>query len=193
MVKAKPESQHEEQKIEHFKMLHQDIREEIKLRIHQRDTYSIQMTLALGTLVGIAATSVIQSTAVNNLAYRALIAAPLIAIYYTALILYSYRIHRLLSKYLREVIESELARLSFVSIGVEWENWYLKNAVPGIRRSFFLGSLWIITISSPLYVAFSELLQSHITWHELLFAPLGIVSIIYLVSTIFLTISFWKG
>lgn len=192
MAKTKIETQ-EERALEHFKSLRQDIRDEMKYRIQQRDNYSIQMTLALGTLVGVAATSVatqIQSakvTSIINLAYRALIAAPLIAIYYTTLILYSYRIHRLLSKYLREVIEPELARLSNISIDVEWENWYTKNAVPGIRRSFFLGSLWIITILSPLYVGFSE------QWQGTFLLPLGIISFLYLVVAIWITRSFWNG
>ncbi len=193
MAKPKIDSQKTERSLQHFQSLRQDIREEMKYRIQQRDTYSIQMTLALGTLVGVAATSVAtqtQSTSVAsivNLAYRAIIAAPLIAIYYTTLILYSYRVHRLLSKYLREVIEPELARLSNVSIDVEWENWYTKNAVPGIRKSFFLSSLWLITILSPLYVAFSE------QWQGTFLLPLGIVSFLYLLVAIWITRTFWNN
>ncbi len=193
MKETKVEAQNAERALEHYKSIRQDIREEIKYRIQQRDTYSIQMTLALGTLVGVAATSVatqINSTNVTsiiNLAYRALIAAPLISIYYTILILYSYRVHRLLSQYLREVIEPELARLCSVPIEVEWEKWYSKNAVPGIRRSFFLGSLWAITILSPLYVAFSE------QWQGTFMLPLGIISALYLLVVIWITLTFWKG
>jgi hypothetical protein len=193
MAKTKSKPENEERALEHFESLRQDIRGEMKFRMQQRDTYSIQMTLALGTLVGVAATSIatqIQSTNVTsivNLAYRALIAAPLISIYYTTLILFSYRIHRLLSKYLREVIEPELSRLCALPIDVEWENWYIKNAVPGIRRSFFFGSLWAITILSPLYVAFSE------QWQGAFLLPLGFISALYVVAAIWVTRSFWNG
>ncbi|MBI5294908.1 MAG: hypothetical protein HY869_05490 [Chloroflexi bacterium] len=193
MTKPKVDLQKTERSSQHFQALRQDIREEMKYRIQQRDAYSIQMTLALGALVGVAATSVAtqtQSTNVTsiiNLAYRALIAAPLISIYYTTLILYSYRIHRLLSKYLRDVIEPELSRLYEVPIDVEWENWYSKNAVPGIRRSFFLGSLWATCILSPLYVGFSE------QWQGSFLLPLGIISALYLFVAIWVTRSFWNG
>lgn len=179
--------------IQHLQSLRQDIREEIKYRIQQRDAYSIQMTIALGALVGIAATSIAAQTQSNNTAsitnsvYRVLIAAPLISIYFTTLILYSYRIHRLLSKYLREVIEPELSRYYKVPINIEWENWYAKNAVPGIRRSFFLGSLWTICILSPLYVASSE------GWKGTFLLPLGIITIIYFIVVIWITKSFWNG
>lgn len=193
MPKPKNNLQYKEYSLKHFQNLRQDIREEMKYRIQQRDTYSIQMTLALGTLVGVAATSVATQnpsasvTSILNLAYRALIAAPLISIYYTTLILYSYRIHRLLSKYLREVIEPELSRLYESPIDVEWENWYAKNAVPGIRRSFFLGSLWVVCILSPIYIAFSE------QWQGDFLLPLGIVSALYLFTATWITRSFWNG
>lgn len=182
-----------EQTIQHFQSLRQDIREEMKYRIQQRDTYSIQMTVALGALVGIAATSIAvqaqsnSATSIVNLVYRVLVAAPLISIYFTTLILYSYRIHRLLSKYLREVIEPELSRLCGVPLEIEWENWYTKNAVPGIRKSFFLGSLWTICILSPLYVAFSEGLQGTFL------LPLGIITLIYFAVAIWITKTFWNG
>ena len=193
-IKASSKSRKNKQMaLQHFQQLHQDIREEIKQRIQQRDTYSIQMTLALATIVGVAATATTTQPQANGaisivgFAYRALIAAPLVAIYYTTLILYSYRIHRLLAKYLKDIIEPELAQLCGISLEMEWESWYGRHAVPGIRRSFFLGSLWILCIISPLYVAFSE------RWQGNFMLPLEIISILYLVATIWITKNFWNG
>lgn len=40
---------------------------------------------------------------------KVLIAAPLVSIYFTTLVLYSYRIHRILSRYWRDVIADKLA------------------------------------------------------------------------------------
>src|SRR5574339_683183 len=98
MPKPRVDPTSRDRSLQHYQTLRQDIREEMKHRIQQRDAYSIQMTLALGTLVGVAATSVatqtqsMNVTSIVNLAYRSIIAAPLISIYYTTLILYSYRI-----------------------------------------------------------------------------------------------------
>ena len=183
MDKPSVDRQKTERTLQHFQLLRQDIREEMKYRMQQRDNYSIQMIIALGTLVGIAATSITTQIQSN----RALIAAPLISIYYTILILYSYRVHRLLSKYLREMIEPELSIRCDISIDFEWENWYIKNAVPGIRKSFFLGSLWVTCILSPLYIAFSE------QWQGSFLLPLAIVSALYLFVAIWITKSFWNG
>jgi hypothetical protein len=195
MEKSKSRSRPFENKeltLQHVQHLHEDIRQEIKQRIQQRDAYSIQMTLALATIVSVtaAATAPVQkandATSIVSFAYRALIAAPLVSIYYTTLILYSYRVHHLLSRYIKDVIEPELARLSGVSLDIEWESWYNRHALPGIRKSFFLGSLWILCIISPLYIAFSE------RWQGGFMVPLGIIATIYLVVTIWITKNFWK-
>lgn len=182
--------------IQHIQALREDVRQEVKLRIQQRDTYSIQMTIALGTIMGLATTATATlklsetggESSILSFAYRAMIVAPLIAIYYTTLILYSYRIHKLLAKYLREVIEPEIARLCRINVDLEWESWYSKNAVPGIRKTFFLGSLWIVTILSPLYVAFNEG-----AWDAEFMTPLGIITAVYLVAVVWITNHFWKG
>ncbi|MBN2003157.1 MAG: hypothetical protein JXA21_07340 [Anaerolineae bacterium] len=166
--------------IEHLEKLREDARGEIKQRISQRDQYSVQQTVALAALVGIAATDAFP------FAYRVILAAPLISIYFTTLILYSYRIHKMISGYLQKEIEPELAKLCGTSIEREWERFYCANAVPGIRRPFFIGSLWIVCLVSPLYVGFIG------NWQAEFFLPLIVLSAIYLLVASWLTITFWR-
>ena len=185
--------------IEHLEILRKDVRDEMKQRIKQRDRYSIQLTIALAALVGIAATATatatqtdvtqISETSIVSFAHRVLLAAPLIAIYFTALVLYSYRIHKIIAGYLREEIEPELAQLCGTSEKKEWETYYLDHAgeVAGIRRSFFIISLWVVTVASPLYVGFAE------NWQGRFILPLIILSAVYLLVTVWITVAFWKN
>ncbi len=131
--------------MQHWESLRTDARDEIKRRIQQRDQYSMQLTVALGAVV-IAAFSA-KGT------HWLFLLAPLIASYYTALILYSYRIHDVLAKYLREEIEPELANTCGLPVQKEWESWYLASSLRvGVRRSFFLWEMWIVTLLSTAFV-----------------------------------------
>lgn len=134
--------------IDHLEKLRQDIRDEIKRRIEQRDKYSIQLSIALGAIVAVA----FSATGFR----KVLIAAPLVSVYFTVLILYSYRIHKVATAYLRDVIEPELAQRYGISHDIEWETYYNKKEVPGIRRSFFIVSLWVVTFFSLLYLWLAE-------------------------------------
>ena len=117
-----------------------DVRDEIKRRIDQRDKYSVQLTIILSAIVGVAFSAKGRE--------GVLLAAPIASIYFTALILYSYRIHDLLARYLRQVIEPRLANLANVPMEIEWEQYYRGQDMPGIRRRFFLVALWGVTILS---------------------------------------------
>jgi hypothetical protein len=77
-----------------------------------------------------------------------LVAAPLASIYFTVLILYSYRVHRLIAKFLREVIEPRLAEGVGSDPALEWETYSEANAIPGIRKGFFMAALWVVTLAS---------------------------------------------
>jgi hypothetical protein len=87
---------------------------------------------------------------------RVLLAAPLVAIYFTVLVSYSYRVHGVLATYLRETIEPQLASVVGSPIDLELETYYARHAVPGIRKTFFLVALWIVTVSSLAYLFLSE-------------------------------------
>jgi len=123
--------------------LRADARDEIKRRIEQRDKYSNQLTIALGALFAVA----LAEPGFD----RILLAAPLISIYFTVLILYSYRIHDVLAGYVTR-LETELADASGVSVDLEWEHYYAKHAVRGIRRTFFLVALWVVSLLVLLYL-----------------------------------------
>lgn len=161
----------------HFEALRQDARDEIKRRIEQRDRYSIQLSIALAALLAVS---------FSTPGLRAvLIAAPLVSIYFTVLILYSYRVHHVLAKYLREQIEPELARVYGTPVDKEWENYYTKHAVPGIRRQFFLAALWVVSVLSLIYLWFAEL-------DKLGSTVLGVATGVYGLADIMITI-FLRG
>ncbi len=169
----------EEKAIAHLEAIRQDIRDEIKRRIEQRDKYSIQLTIALGAIVAVS----LSATGLG----KVLIAAPLVSIYFTVLILYSYRIHRLLAVYLREKIEPELARLCGTSPTIEWETYYAAHAVPGIRRTFFLGALWVVCIASLAYLWMAESGQAEFRM------ALIVATTIYILASIAITVIFRRS
>ena len=165
--------------IAHLEALRQDVRDEVKRRIEQRDHYSIQMTIALGAIVAV-------SFSPKGFG-RALIAAPLVSIYFTVLILYSYRIHRLIATYLRETVEPELARLCGTSPDLECETYCRRHSLPGIRRPFFLIALWVLCAGSLAYLWLAER-----GGHEFTIA-LSFLSAVYLAAAAWITAAFWKG
>jgi hypothetical protein len=156
----------------HIEALRSDIREEIRKRIEQRDRYAMQMIVALGAIIAIA----FSRTEMN----RVLIVAPLVTIYFTVLILYSYHLHRLLARYLREEIEPRLADICGTPLEVEWEVYYRKHAVPGIRQSFFLWVTWIVCTLVPFYLMVSEWISSTPVFR----VALIILSATYLIAAI---------
>jgi hypothetical protein len=134
----------EDRAFAHLEAIKQDMRDEIKRRIQQRDQYSMQLTITLGVL---AAVSFSQYGSP-----KFLIVAPLISIYFTYLILSSYRIHRLIVSYLRKDIEPDLANLCHFPPEKEWEVSYNKQQETGYRRLIFVIQLWVISASSLLYL-----------------------------------------
>lgn len=132
----------------HIEVLRADVRGEIKQRIEQRDRYSVQLTLSMGAIVAFA---------FSKDGFRmALVAAPLVSIYFTVLILYSYRIHTVLAHYMRDQIEPAIAKAAGTDLNMELETWYGSRAVPGIRRSFFVATLWAITGLTMAYLLLAE-------------------------------------
>jgi len=164
--------------IQHLEALRKDARDEIKRRIEQRDKYSIQLTIALASIVAVS----FYRTGFG----KVLIVAPLVSIYFTWLILYSYIIHTVLAFYLRSKIEPELARLCGTSPDLEWETFYKTLYVPGIRRKFFLITLWVVSAASLLYLWLVERKEA---WF---ISVLWVVTIIYILTIIVISITFKK-
>ena len=167
--------------IAHLESIRHDIRDEIKRRIEQRDKYSIQLTIALGAIVALS---------FSTTGFRiAIVAAPLVSIYFTVLILYSYRIHRILAHYLRDNIEPTLARLCGTPPEIEWETYYAAHAVPGIRRRFFLFALWVVSLGSAGYLWIAGREQSDFE----LRVALVVASVIYILVAAVVTRAFWEN
>lgn len=167
--------------IEHLESLKDDIRDEIKRRIEQRDKYSLQLVISLATILAVFSVSNIGQT---NIDFRkVIIVAPLISIYFSVLILYSYRIHYILTKYLREKIEPKLAELHKISRDYEWENFYRIYSVPGIRKIFFL--------LMPLLISAFSLLYLWLIYHSELWPWLIFITLVYSSFIIYILYEFW--
>ncbi|MBI4285903.1 MAG: hypothetical protein HY670_08430 [Chloroflexi bacterium] len=165
----------EERAMAHFETLRQDMRDEVKRRIEQRDKYSIQLSIALAALIAVSFSRPGLRTV--------LIAAPLVSIYFTVLILYSYRVHHVLAKYLLEEIEPELAHLCGITVSKEWENYYQTQKIPGIRKRFFLAALWVVSALSLVYLWLAE--RNQLGWPLLLVA-----SVVYVGADVWITCHF---
>lgn len=136
-------------KLSHLEAIRSDVRDEVKRRIQQRDQYSMQLTVALGA-IAVGAFSASGTP-------RVFILAPLVAIYFTTLILYSYRIHDSLAIYLRNEIEPLFEELTGLPKSAEWETWYQASGrLPGMRRWFFLVEMWTVTAVALIFLWFRE-------------------------------------
>lgn len=156
----------EDATLSHLEALREDTRDEVKRRIQQRDQYSMQLTVALGAVV-IGAFSTKGTP-------RLFALAPLISIYFTALILYSYRIHDVLATYLRREIEPRFATLCGIPTEKEWETWYVGGGrKPGMRRLFFVIEMWAVIVLSLAYV-----------WHKTWSEPRSLFTCALLVGTV---------
>jgi hypothetical protein len=170
--------------LSHLEKVRSDIRDEIKKRIGQRDKYSNQLTLGLGAIF---------SWALSNSERRlCLLAAPLVSIYFTVLILYSYRVHGVLAKYLREEIEPAIAKAAGTHLQAEWETWYSTHEIPGIRRSFFIYALWAVTLLTLGYLLFADSSNSQVM-AGICFCN-GVILVagfVFLLADILITVQFW--
>jgi hypothetical protein len=110
-----------------------------------------------------------------------LIEAPLVSIYFTVLILYSYRVHDVLARYLRDEIEPTLAYLCGTQPEKELETYYSHKTKeePGIRRRFFLVALWGVCILSLTYLWIVE--------REKFLAVLIVATLVYFVTAVWIT------
>jgi hypothetical protein len=165
----------EDKKINHYEKLREDVRSEIKMRITQRDNFAIQLITTLGLLctLGFA----------NEGFSQVLVIAPLLSIYYTMQILYSYKLHDALAGYLRDILEPELSELCHIKLEHEWESYYSGINVPGIRRIFFLWSMWIVSSLSVIYLGITSYLQGNSDFFNVVL----VAGSIYVVSMIYVT------
>jgi len=124
-----------------------DLRNEIKQRILQRDRYANQLTLAMGAIMAVAMVPGLGAPGNTPLArpyLGLLVVVPLVGIFYSSLILYSYKIHRTLARHIEQRIEPEIEELCPTplkprySTPAAWEMSYVQtySQTPGIRSGF---------------------------------------------------------
>jgi hypothetical protein len=168
----------DDKRINHYEKLREDVRSEIKLRINQRDNFAFQLITTLGVICSVA----FAQEGFN----KVIIVAPMLSMYYTMQILYSYRLHDLLAKYLREILEPQLSKLSMTNPKHEWESYsfHEKKTNTGIHRSFFFWKMWIVTVASMSYLWMSTDSSFRIA--------LNISSGICLIAIISITVIFLK-
>ncbi|MBR1747229.1 MAG: hypothetical protein IJ735_03325 [Clostridia bacterium] len=92
-----------EKQLDFFKASYLDCRKEIQMRITQRDHFAIQEVVAICALLTIGFTSF-------DYALFAFLIMPIISVFYTIQILYSYSMHKRLHNFLKE-LESKIAEL----------------------------------------------------------------------------------
>jgi len=170
----------------HYDKIRQDLRDEAKMRITQRDNLSIQCFIVLGTLLVGALTSSF---------YYILLLMPLITIYYTTQILYSYFIYDMICYFLREKVEKKIVELIGKNdegvLLFEWENFTAHNRkvsnvkVIGIRRNFFVVIMWVISFGAQLIAAFLHYRTSGISMRSAVL--FGVVFVLYFVAKIIIT------
>jgi hypothetical protein len=168
----------DDKRINHYERLREDVRSEIKVRINQRDIFAIQLITTLGVICSVA----FAQEGFN----KVIIVAPMLSVYYTMQILYSYRLHDQLAKYLREILEPQLSKLSMTNPKHEWEYYYFheKKANPGILRTFYFRAMWVVTFASMSYLWVSTDSSFRVAFF--------ISSGIYLAAMISITVIFFK-
>ena len=94
----------DDKRIDFLISLYGDLREELRQRISQRDSFAIQFMVSIGAIVAL-------SIQENSYASFLFLLLPAITLFFSIQIFYSYSIHRKLSDFIREHVESELSRL----------------------------------------------------------------------------------
>lgn len=127
-------------RLQYLLATYDELRNEIKLRIQQRDNLAIQYIVSLGVLSGIAFTE-------YKYTCFAVLLIPLITIFFSVQIFSSYSVHDRLVKFIREHIEVNLGEI--LEIEKEnlpnyfWEQFCEKDRIrhkvknPGSRKFFF--------------------------------------------------------
>lgn len=176
-----PETQHQvtlqnddDRKISHYERVKEDVRSEIKMRIKQRDNFAIQSVIMLVLLCGVG----FAGKEYNQV----LIVAPLLSVFYTMFILHSYRKHDLLARYVREVLDPQLATLCKINPAHEWHSYEFKAAKSSALRSFYLLAMWVVCLGLMTFLWFNTDSGFKLT--------LYIIAGVYLLSMLCLTYLF---
>jgi hypothetical protein len=176
-----PETQHQvtlqsddDRKINHYERVREDVRNEIKMRMKQRGSFAIQLITMLVLLCAFA----FAEKGYNQV----LIVAPLLSVFYTMQILYSYRMHDVLARYLREILEPQLTALCKINPAHEWQSYTFKTAKSGILRVFFLWAMWVVCSGLMTFLWFNMASSFRLTFYIFL----GV----YVIAMLYITVAF---
>lgn len=167
-----------------------DLRNELKMRIGQRDNFGIQFVIAVGAILSI-------SMSIDSL-YSSFIIflIPILTIFYSVQILSSYSVHERLSYFIREKIEREMAEILGIKNRMDlfWENYCKFDRdlhdfkLPGIRKTFFIYAMFIMPILSELIFVIKIL---NLDKFNLLYLSLSIIlTLLFILFSIYINYSF---
>ena len=127
----------------------EELRSEVKQRISQRDSFATQFLVGCGTVITL---SMLEFPYALFLIWL----MPLVTIFYSIQILYSYTIHDNITRFLRKHIEPELARMLeikqsqrhnfFWETRCSFDRDISKMRFPGIRRGFFEKIIFFVPV-----------------------------------------------
>lgn len=153
----KESESYKKERIAYLKESQRTVRNEIEIRIGQRNTFSIQFIVAIGAILTLGFLDFKYSSFLFFL-------MPLVTIYYTTQILYTYDLHDRCHRFLVEEIEPELCKLlEFDEIEKQkfmWESYCdsetQRKAVrnPGTRKRLFQVSVLVMPIIASLLFFF---------------------------------------
>lgn len=147
-----------DKKLNYLISIYEDNRREIEQRIQQRDTFAIQCIVSSGAVLTISFLSF-------QYAYFLIALWPLVTIFFTIQIKYSYVIHNRIHSFLVNNLEPEISRLLNFSKDEQnnlcWEtycnyvSYYDKAKTPGIRETFFdLSSVIVPFLTLAIFLLF---------------------------------------
>lgn len=161
-------SEDNKNKLDYLFNTHGEVRSEIQSRINQRDTFAIQFIVGSGAIITIGFLEFQYSPYLFFL-------LPIIALFYSIQILYSYTIHDRCHKFLANNIEPEIAKTLAITKGDEerlmWEEYCdveakkIKVKTPGIRKRFFEIAVFVVpVIASCLFYLLASYRKLHDWW-----------------------------
>lgn len=140
-----------DKRIDYLIALQQELRNEVKQRVTQRDGFATQFLVGCSTVITIS---------LMDFPYAVFLIwlMPLVTVFFSLQILYSYVIHDNLTRFLRKHVEPELSRLLgvkqpyrqnyFWETRCSFDRMISNTRFPGIRKSFFEKIIFIAPVVS---------------------------------------------
>ncbi len=178
-----------EKEIEYLLQTHNSVRNEIAQRIGQRDTFSIQFIVSVGAVFSLGFLDFQFSPFLFLL-------LPLVTLFYSIQILYSYVIHDRCHAFLVEEIEPRLSTLlnytPYEKNRLMWESYcHIESKeratkTPGIRKNFFIYTSYIMPFISCTLFGFLCVYKSIFSIHVASISAIAFFVICELINVIIL-------